>query len=76
MARLYSVPVGGRPFRCLQKLQLQRSLHDGHLHASPASFASSTCSPYLIQRQSPQNCPLSSPQPAQDVCLQTVFCLH
>ena len=46
IARLYSVPVGGRPFRCLQKLQLHRSLHDGHLHASPASFASSTCSPW------------------------------
>ena len=72
--RLDSAPaqrVGrGRP-PCLQKLQLQRSPMMG-TSTSPASFASSTCSPHLIQRQSPQNCPRVA-YPQQDVCLQTVF---
>ena len=62
--------------RCLQKLQLQRSLHGGHRHVSPIAATSSTFSPYLMNRQSPQNCPRSCPHPAHDVCLHTVFCLH
>ena len=54
-----SCPVGAQPFLMRQKEQLQMSRHTGQFHASAFS-TSSTFSPYLMKRQSPQNAPCTT----------------
>lgn len=71
----YMVPVGAQPRRERCAEQLQRSRQQGQTQSSVA-LASSTFSPYRMNRQSPQSWPKSVWQREQDVRLPRVFWRH